>query len=1121
MSLTPNAFRRLFSRASLRTLLVVPFVVQIFMAVGLTGGLAFYNAQQAVNDLATQLRSEVTERIQERMQAYLAVPHQINQLDANALQLGEIDLHDLAQRSRHFWKQVKTFDLISHHYMALPDGGYFGAKRELDGSFQMMLRNASGDNQYFAVDAQGKAGALLQVAPHFDPRSRPWYQAALRAGKPTWSQVYPDFTTKGLAITAVHPVFDEQAQLQGVLGASFILSWMNDFLNSLKISPHAQTFVMERSGQLVASSTHTPVLNEALARVSVTECGDAVMQAAAQHLLSTTGQLATISDSRQLDFNIQGQRQFLQVTPLRDQWGLDWLIVVVVPQADFMERINAITRTTLWLCGTALVLGLLGGLLTSRWVILPIQRLNRAAKALAKGDWAHAVQVDRADELGELANSFNTMAGQLKESFNSLEDKNATLQKLDQLKDEFLANTSHELRTPLNGIIGIAESMCDGAVGPLGEVQRRNLLMIAQSGHRLTNLVNDILDFSKLKHKNIELQLRPVGLREVTEVVLTLSQSLIGNKPIKLVNGIAQDLPPAQADENRLQQILHNLIGNAIKFSESGRVEVSASLQQAGGEAYLALQVTDTGIGIPADKLERIFESFEQVDASNTRQYGGTGLGLTVTRQLVELHKGRISVVSTLGQGSCFTVTLPVATGRAEPNAWSAVVSRQALSGEQADLSVTTLLPADEKTVSPTSATAASEPPTAARFTILVVDDEVINRQVLVNHLSLQHYAIVQAANGPEALSLVQDGLRPHLVLLDVMMPKMTGYEVCRKLRESFPANEVPVLLLTAKTQVSSLIEGLDAGANDYLTKPVSKNELLARIKTHLQLSHLNIAYGRFVPHQFIQLMDKQSVVDVKLGDHVEKEMSILFSDIRGFTSISEAMTPQENFDFINAYLSRMEPIIGRHHGFIDKYIGDAIMALFPSSVDHAVQAAVGMLMRLAEYNTTRGRPGRPVLKIGIGIHTGLLMLGTVGGENRMDGTVIADAVNLASRTEGLTKTYGTGMLITEQVYQRLQDASQYKIRVIDRVRVKGKTAEVTVYEVFDADPPAGVALKLQTLADFEAGFNHYHRQDVAQALSCFNRVLAINPEDKAAQVYLLRCREAGAALDTVDSSLA
>jgi signal transduction histidine kinase/class 3 adenylate cyclase/ActR/RegA family two-component response regulator len=1087
-------YLRHLSSASLRMLLVVPFVLQIFAAVTITGGLAFYNAQEAVNDLASQLRTEVTTRIQERIQNYLEIPHQINILEANDIFLGELNIDNVPLRERHFWQQLKNFKQISHHYMAMPDGQYFGARRGEDDSIEIIVRNNNGENQYFSADQQGFRQQLIKAAPNFDARQRPWYQAAIEKGSATWSQIYADFnSTKTLAITATYPVYNEQ-QLLGVLGSSLTLSWINDFLSHLKIGKTGQTFVMDRKGFLVASSTHTPVLDEKSERIHVSNSANPLIKETADFLKSQLEFLNEIKESRPFEFYLNGVRQFLQVTPFQDQYGLDWLIVAVVPESDFMGRVEAITQTSIWMALVALLLGILGGILTSRWVIRPIQQLNEAAKSLAQGQWEQSIDIQRKDELGQLADSFKSMAEQLKESFRILEDKNAALQKLDELKDEFLANTSHELRTPLNGIVGIAESMCDGAVGSLTDVQRKNLLMIAQSGHRLTNLVNDILDFSKLKHNNLELNLRSVGLREITEVVLTLSQSLVGDKKLKLINKIPIELPPAKADENRLQQILYNLIGNAIKFTDVGKVEIIAEKIKENDQEWLALSVIDTGIGIPANKLDSIFESFEQGDGSNVRQYGGTGLGLTVTKQLVELHNGTIKVTSELNKGSRFTVMLPIADSPAE-NLPNRTVQRhlalpeidEAIQVEPSDLVIN---------------------PDASRFTVLIVDDEPINRQVLLNHLSLQHYAVVEAGHGPEALELVNEGLKPHLVLLDVMMPKMTGYEVCRRLREKFPANEVPILLLTAKTQVASLVEGLDAGANDYLTKPVSKNELLARIKTHLQLSNLNIAYGRFVPHQFIQLMDKQSVVDVKLGDHVEKEMTILFSDIRGFTSISETMKPQENFDFINAYLSRMEPIIAKHNGFIDKYIGDAIMALFPMNVDNAVQAAVRMLQRLVDYNSTRGRPGRPMLKIGIGIHTGWSMLGTVGGENRMDGTVIADAVNLASRTEGMTKIYGVALLITEQVYQKLQNPNEYKIRVIDRVKVKGKTIEVTLYEVFDGDPPIQLSLKQKTLKDFEQGFRFYHNQQIAAALACFQRVLYLNPEDHAAKVYLDRCKE-------------
>jgi len=272
------------------------------------------------------------------------------------------------------------------------------------------------------------------------------------------------------------------------------------------------------------------------------------------------------------------------------------------------------------------------------------------------------------------------------------------------------------------------------------------------------------------------------------------------------------------------------------------------------------------------------------------------------------------------------------------------------------------------------------------------------------------------------------------------------------------------------------------------------------------ELFLLNKAYERFIPRQFLNLLDKKSIIEVALGDHVEKEMSILFADIRGFTELSEKISPHENFKFINAYLCRMEPAITENNGFIDKYIGDAIMALFVGSADDALKAGIAMLERLNDYNETRQRPERPPIKIGVGINTGVLMLGTVGGQNRMDGTVISDAVNLASRIEGLTKTYGISLLITEYSYHKLKNSSKYHIREVDRVKVKGKTKGVTVYEVFDADLPEVKNLKIQTLDDFEAGFKFYHDDVLDEAHCCFERVLAVNPADQVAQIYLERC---------------
>ena len=273
------------------------------------------------------------------------------------------------------------------------------------------------------------------------------------------------------------------------------------------------------------------------------------------------------------------------------------------------------------------------------------------------------------------------------------------------------------------------------------------------------------------------------------------------------------------------------------------------------------------------------------------------------------------------------------------------------------------------------------------------------------------------------------------------------------------------------------------------------------------ELFHLNQSFSRFVPRQFLQFLDKKSIADVQLGDQVQQEMSVLFSDIRDFTTLSETMTPQENFEFINGYLSHMGPVISVHQGFIDKYIGDAIMALFSGGADNAVKAGIAMLHQLTQYNQYRTHSGYVPIQIGIGINTGSLMLGTVGEQNRMDSTVISDAVNLASRLETLTKNYGVSLLISHHTFLLLQNPADYAIRMIDKVQVKGKFERVTVYEVFDADAAPIKEGKLATVQAFTEALSLYNMNALSEAGQRFQDVLSINPGDKVAQIYLERCQ--------------
>ncbi|MEG5172229.1 PAS domain S-box protein [Microcoleus sp. B3-D7] len=426
---------KMSGKVPIRIVLVVPFALQTFAAVGLTGWLSLRNGRIAVNHVAAQLRTEVTSRIKQHINSYIETPHQINQLNLDAIRLGILNVQDADNLQRYFSQQIKTFDKISYIQFASQQKDFIGVERLDDGKLQVQISNQStGYNfQSYAPSELGEPTKLLKTTLNYDPRVRPWYIAPVQAGKPTWSKIYTYFDAPKLAITAAQPVYGEDRKLIGILGSDLALSKLNQFLETLKIGRSGQTFIVERSGQLVATSTLEPpfiVSNGVPKRIVATTSKNVLIRSTARYLTERFGDLHKIDKSRQLDFTIDGQRQFIQVTPLSDSRGLDWLIVVAVPEADFMERINANTRYTVVMCLGALVLATAIGALTSRWIVVPIQRLSKAAEALSRGEWdGMAVDprlmasVEREDEVGVLARSFNTMAGQLEEAFTTLEDR--------------------------------------------------------------------------------------------------------------------------------------------------------------------------------------------------------------------------------------------------------------------------------------------------------------------------------------------------------------------------------------------------------------------------------------------------------------------------------------------------------------------------------------------------------------------------------------------------------------------------------------------------------------------------------------------------------------------------
>jgi two-component system, sensor histidine kinase ChiS len=420
----------------------------------------------------------------------------------------------------------------------------------------------------------------------------------------------------------------------------------------------------------------------------------------------------------------------------------------------------------------------------------------------------------------------------------------ARLREVDRLKDEFLANVSHELRTPLHGVIGLTEALRDGSAGTLPPKARDDLGMVITGARRLASLVNDILDFSKIRDGEFRLSLGPVDLRALTDVVGGLLRPLADNKGIALRNELAPDLSAVHGDESRIEQILYNLIGNAIKFTDSGSVVIAGSVV---GD-MVALRVTDTGRGIEADELAKIFEPFHQVEGSAKRQQAGTGLGLALARRLAELQGGSLSVESTRGAGSTFIVMLPRAVGApvavAEPlahtplaeNTTHALLSDPEASRTAPDLPAAVSSPTGKWAAAQEDRQITEVSDEGRDVRVLVVDDDSMNRAVMLNYLAMHGYEVICVDGGSDALDVIENGPPIDIVLLDVMMPNMSGYETCQRLRETHPAHELPVLFLTARNQLSDVVDGFNAGGNDYLTKPVAKAELLSRLRTQSRL---------------------------------------------------------------------------------------------------------------------------------------------------------------------------------------------------------------------------------------------------------------------------------------------
>ena len=645
--------------------------------------------------------------------------------------------------------------------------------------------------QLYVGNLQGRAVAAAPPATiGIDYHDHAYVREILndqRSG-PTFSDVMrPRSSLTVAAIVIAVPISDRNNSLVGYLAGTVDLAPVQQLTQYSRVGQEGQVVVVDSRGRVIAHERDDW-------RV---EAKNLSPEGVFQESLTRDSGVSWYTD---LDGNTPRVAGFATVPQV------GWKIWVSQPVSELRAELKPLILSTIEWLAVATVLALALGFVIAFWLSRPVAQLTHAASRIALGDFAYPPNLRTrfaAREYVSLAQAFNQMATQLSGAYQTLEDKvrqrTAELQEANQelgrgnrLKNEFLANVSHELRTPLSAIIGFSQILLDGIDGPLNEEQRQDVEQVHKSGQSLLTLINQILDLSKIEAGKIELTPERTELSELIRSILDTMRPLAQEKALRLDMRLTPDLPAVDADPARLKQILVNLLSNAIKFTDKGHVEVFA---KPSGR-MVRISVEDTGIGISPEAQKVIFDEFVQGDGSTTRRHGGTGLGLTIVRKLVELQGGAITLVSEPGSGSTFTFTVP---------AWAA----PPLAEPEAPLHLGHGL--------------AQGIPGRA---ILVVDDDEGVRQLIARHLEQDGFVTVQAGNATDALQLARES-RPVLITLDIMMPDASGWWVLEKLKEDPQTAGIPVLVVSI-VEDRRLVFSL--GAADYLAKPYDRSELTRKV---------------------------------------------------------------------------------------------------------------------------------------------------------------------------------------------------------------------------------------------------------------------------------------------------
>ena len=795
----------------LRTILICSLLVFALLPAGLVGGLMYSSTLQNVDKLSNKIISDVAYRVQLDTENHLLQAHSL----LNGL-LRPLPTPEQTQQVQALMAAPETFESLAFSLTRmLPDvsflyfgtalGDFYGVQQIAgisNDSVKVHVKpaDAVGRRYFTAMQALDRSAELPPETTAYDPRQRPWYQAALAQKNRTFTTVYPSASTGQLLITLAQPVYGPDGTVTGVVGADLFLRALTQRLQEQKISANGVAMLIDEQGYLVASSTAEDLfksVDSKLVRLKPNESANATMRQAYAAMLAlqpekTAAPALPTAASLALQTNMstaQGDKLIAAVRPFGKSQGLQWTMIVAAPDEDFAGETRKSIQQSVYVTLAVLVLGALAATLFAYSLSRRFASLTQAAAELGRGQVPQVQSTAKITEVRTLSTAMRSSALEIVSKRQEIEQQAAALgdanehleervtqrtQELEASREEallaarakasFLATMSHEIRTPLNGVVGMTTLLSDT---PLSDEQKDYVHTMRVSSDQLLGVINDILDFSKIESGKLELEDEPLNLRTTIEEACDMASSRAREKNLPLLIDIASGVPEwVRGDVTRLRQVLLNFINNAIKFTELGEITVSVQVQQefsANQNALLEFRVKDTGIGIVQDRQAALFESFTQVDASTARRYGGTGLGLAICKRLADVMGGTVGVESAPGVGSTFWFTARLGYSDAMEMSESSSFHMVSLSGLRA----------------------------------LLIDSTALNLRVLNKQVAHWGMQAVLFERAQPALEWLADH-RVDVVLTEMHMPDMDGYVLAHNLRQVQP--DARIVLLTSGT---------------------------------------------------------------------------------------------------------------------------------------------------------------------------------------------------------------------------------------------------------------------------------------------------------------------------------